>query len=172
MSGVSPAEPLVLVIMGVSGSGKTTVGKAVAERLGWVFKEGDELHPPANIAKMSAGVPLTDADRAPWLAAVGRWIDGWIAEGQPGVISCSALKRAYRQTLSEGRPQVRVVYIQVPYAVVAERLAHRKGHFMPPGLLSSQFAALEEPKPDEGVLTVNGDQPLSDTVDALVSMLV
>ena len=121
---------------------------------------------------MSAGVPLTDADRAPWLAAVGRWIDGWIAEGQPGVISCSALKRAYRQTLSEGRPQVRVVYIQVPYAVVAERLAHRKGHFMPPGLLASQFAALEEPKPEEGVLTVNGDQPLSDTVDALVSMLV
>ena len=101
----------ILVVMGVSGSGKTTIGRQVASRLSWPFKEGDDLHPPANIAKMEAGTVLTDADRAPWLAAVARWIDGWRRAGVSGVITCSALKRSYRRGLARGRPEVRFVYL-------------------------------------------------------------
>lgn len=161
----------VLVIMGVAGSGKSTVGLALAERLGWPFKEGDELHPAANVAKMSAGRPLTDADRAPWLAAVGGWIDDWIAAGGTGVITCSALKRAYREGLTRGRPQARLVYIKVPRALLAGRLAHRKGHFFPPSLMDSQLADLEEPGADEGVLTDDGTLPTADQVSDIIAAL-
>jgi len=148
--------PGVLVVMGVSGSGKTTVGALLARRLGWTFKEGDELHPAANVAKMAAGHPLTDADRAPWLEAIGAWIDARLAEGDRAVISCSALKRAYRDRLAEGRPQLRFVYIDVDQATVAERLARRKGHFFPPSLLASQYADLQPPGADEPVIAVDG----------------
>ncbi|MGH6958704.1 MAG: gluconokinase, partial [Caulobacteraceae bacterium] len=137
--------PPVLVVMGVSGAGKTTLAKRLAARFGWTFQEGDALHPPANIAKMKAGHPLNDADRAPWLAAIGRWIDARAAAGEPAVVACSALKRAYRDTLARGRPQVRFVFIRLDEATIAERLAHRRGHFMPPSLLASQFDALEPP---------------------------
>ena len=164
-------KPLALVIMGVSGSGKSTIGKLLAERLGWAFKEGDDLHPPANIAKMKAGHPLDDADRAPWLAAIGRWIDGWRAAGEGGVITCSALKRAYRDALTHGRPQVRIIYIQLSEAVVAERLAHRTGHFMPPSLLASQFADLQPPAPDEGVVAVDGTLAPQAQVAAIMGRL-
>jgi carbohydrate kinase (thermoresistant glucokinase family) len=120
---------------------------------------------------MKAGHPLNDADRAPWLAAIGQWIDGWQAAGEGGVITCSALKQAYRDTLTEGRPQVRIVYIRLTHAVAAERVANRKGHFMPPSLLDSQFADLQQPAPDEGAVTVDGTLKPDDQVTAIVDAL-
>jgi len=157
--------------MGVSGAGKSTVGRALAARLGFVFQEGDDLHPPTNIAKMSAGVPLTDEDRAPWLAAVGAWIDCCIAAGGGGVIACSALKAAYRRVLTEGRSAVRVVYLEGSKAVIADRVTARKGHFMPASLIDSQFADLEPPTPDEDAIEVAIDQSTDDQVAAVVAAL-
>ena len=168
MSAPSNLGALVLVVMGVSGAGKTTVAKPLAAALGWPFKEGDDLHPPANIAKMSAGVALTDADRAPWLAAIGDWIDGQIHRGEPGVITCSALRRAYRDVLCKGRPAVRIVYLQGSREVIAARLAKRQGHFMPPSLLDSQLAALQPPGPDEAAIVVDINQ----TVEAQVAAVL
>jgi gluconokinase len=159
--------PTVLVVMGVSGVGKSTLAEALAAHFGWPFQEGDDLHPAANIAKMKAGHALNDADRAPWLAAIGRWIDGQAAKGEPGVITCSALKRAYRDTLDRGRPQVRIVYLHGDEALVAGRVAARKGHFMPPSLLASQFADLQPPTPDEPVITVEADQPRAAQIAAV-----
>jgi gluconokinase len=165
------SEPAVLVVMGVSGVGKTTLGRAVAERLGWMFEEGDELHPAANIAKMKAGIPLTDADRAPWLDAIGDWIDHQLGAGRSGVITCSALKRAYRDRLAKSRPQVSFVFIQLDQADVAARIAGRRGHFMPPSLLASQFADLQPPGPDEPMIVVDGAQPIRAQVEAVVARL-
>jgi carbohydrate kinase (thermoresistant glucokinase family) len=159
--------PTVLVLMGVSGSGKTTVGIQLAERMGWAFKEGDELHPPANIAKMHAGKPLSDADREPWLVAVAAWIDQWLNDNVCGVITCSALKRSYRRRLTAGRPPVVFVFLHAREAVLVERLAKRQGHFMPPSLLASQLATLEAPTPDEPVILVETDQPIAAQVDAV-----
>jgi carbohydrate kinase (thermoresistant glucokinase family) len=139
----------ILVVMGVSGSGKTTVAEKLAAALGVEFLEGDKLHPRANVEKMKAGTPLTDEDRRPWLEAIAAKIDQWRAEGKGGVITCSALKRAYRDILIGERPQVRVVYLKGSRALIHERMAARRGHFMPVGLLDSQFATLEEPGPDE-----------------------
>jgi carbohydrate kinase (thermoresistant glucokinase family) len=136
----------VAVLMGVSGPGKTTIGRQLATRLGWRFAEGDALHPPENLAKMRSGEPLTDADRAPWLAAVGRVIDDWRARREPGVITCSALKRAYRRQIIGDRPNVRLIYLEGPRALIAQQLAERRGHFMPASLLDSQFATLEPPR--------------------------
>ena len=164
--------PLVLVAMGVSGSGKTTVGKALAAQLGWPFKEGDELHPPANIAKMKSGLPLTDADRAPWLDAVAGWIDAWIEAETSGVITCSALKHAYRSRLVRGHPdEARFVYLKGDKALIAARVAARRGHFMPPSLLDSQFADLEEPCPDEHAIVDDISRPLQAQVEAIVGAL-
>ena len=160
------AGSAVLVVMGVAGSGKTTLGEAIAARLGWPFIDGDALHPAANVAKMSAGVPLTDADRAPWLDAVAAWIDG-LGEGKPGVITCSALKRRYRDRLTAGRPQVMFVYIDLDEAEVARRMSGRKGHFFPPTLLASQFADLEPPARDEPVIAVDGHEPIPAQVEAV-----
>ncbi len=157
----------VLVVMGVAGVGKSTLGEALAERLGWPFQEGDALHPAANIAKMKAGQPLTDADRLPWLDAIGAWIDGQLGAGCSGVVTCSALKRAYRDRLAKGRPGVTFVFIRLDQAAVAARMAARKGHFMPPSLLASQFAALEPPGPDEPVIVVDGAAPVSAQVEAV-----
>jgi len=167
---VSGAKP-VLIVMGVSGAGKSTIGRALAARLGWPFQEGDDLHPPANIAKMSASVPLTDEDRAPWLAAIGAWIDRRIADGGGGVITCSALKAAYRRTLAEGRPAVRLVYLEGSKALIAERVGARTNHFMPASLVDSQFAALEPPSPDERAITVSIDQPIADQIAGVVEAL-
>ena len=160
-------RPMVVVVMGVSGSGKTTVAKLLAETSGWQFQEGDTLHPPANVEKMSAGIPLTDADRLPWLDAIGAWIDGQLGAGCSGVVTCSALKRAYRDRLAKGRPGVTFVFIELDQARVAERMASRQGHFMPPSLLASQFAALEPPGPDEPVIVVDGAAPVSAQVEAV-----
>lgn len=134
-----------IVVMGVTGVGKTTVGRLLAARAGCRFVEGDELHPAANVAKMSAGQPLDDADRLPWLAAIARVIDSALVEGQMVVVACSALKRSYRQVLGGGDCRVIFVHLTGQPALVASRLAGRKGHFMPPQLLASQFAALEPP---------------------------
>jgi len=165
------ADPVVLVAMGVSGAGKTTLGEMLARRLGWPFKEGDELHPPANVAKMKSGQPLDDADRAPWLAAIGAWIDRWLAAGQSGVISCSALKRAYRDALDRGRPSVRFVFIDLDEAAIAERLKHRQHAYWPAQLLHSQFEALEVPTPDEPVIVVDGHASLDAQADHVVAVL-
>jgi gluconokinase len=145
----------ILILMGVSGAGKTTVGTLVARRLGWPFLDGDDLQPTANIDKMRSGLPLTDADRAPWLAAVGAWIDARAAAGEPGVVACSALKRVYRDALRDGRPQVRFVYLRGSEHEIAGRLARRQGHFWPSALLASQFADLEPPGPDEDAIVID-----------------
>lgn len=163
--------PPILVIMGVSGSGKSTVARPLAAKLGWTFQEGDAFHPPANVAKMKAAIPLTDADRAPWLAAIAAWIDAQAAAGAPGIVTCSALKRAYRIGLTQGRPQVRIVYLQGSPALIAERLAKRQHHFMPPSLLASQFADLEPPGPDEHPLIIDIDQPVAAQVEDIVRLL-
>jgi carbohydrate kinase (thermoresistant glucokinase family) len=157
--------------MGVSGSGKSTLGRALATRLDWPFQEGDDLHPPANIAKMSAGIPLNDADRAPWLSAVGDWIDRCSASGGGGVITCSALKAAYRRTLTLGRPAARLVYLEGSKALIAERMVRRAGHFMPASLIDSQFADLEPPAPEEDPIVVAADLPIDEQVDAVIKAL-
>lgn len=141
-----------LVVMGVSGAGKSTIGRRLADELGWDFEEGDGLHPAVNVAKMAAGEPLTDEDRMPWLARVREWIDAEIADGRHGVITCSALKRAYRDLLR--RPEVLFVYLEVPRAELARRLESRRDHYMPASLLDSQLEALEPPAHDEAALTV------------------
>jgi carbohydrate kinase (thermoresistant glucokinase family) len=163
---------LVLVVMGVSGSGKTTVGVALARRLGWPFEEGDELHPAANIARMANGQPLTDADRAPWLDAVAAWIENRLDAGGAGVIACSALKRAYRDRLAAGREgQVRFVYLKGGFDLIALRLKGRRGHFMPPSLLASQFADLEAPAPEEAAVIVHISEPAGVQVDRIIQAL-
>lgn len=152
-------SPAILVLMGVSGAGKSTVGPLLAERLGWPYRDADGFHPPANIAKMSADTPLTDEDRRPWLAAIAAWIDERRAAGGHGIVSCSALKRAYREVLVGGRPDVLLVYLRGEEGLIARRQAARTGHFMPATLVRSQFETLEEPAPDERALTVRVDQP-------------
>jgi carbohydrate kinase (thermoresistant glucokinase family) len=154
-----------IVVMGVSGAGKSTVAGLLAGQLGWDLAEGDELHPPANVAKMAAGMPLTDADRAPWLARVASWIDDELAAGRHGVITCSALKRAYRELLA--RPAVLFVYLAVPRAELERRLTSRHGHFMPRGLLDSQLEALQPPAEDELALTVDGSSDPARVVELI-----
>lgn len=163
--------PPVLVIMGVSGSGKTTVAKELAARLGWPFEEGDTLHPEANVAKMHAGIPLTDADRQPWLEAVAAWVDGQRSRKQPGIITCSALKRSYRQIVVGDRPEARLVYLRGSRDLIAERLSGRSGHFMPPSLLQSQIDTLEEPGPDEDALTADIGAPPGEVADDIIRQL-
>jgi carbohydrate kinase (thermoresistant glucokinase family) len=148
-------RPMVVVVMGVSGSGKTTVASLLAEALGWHFQEGDKLHPPENVEKMSAGIPLTDADRLPWLRKIAETIDDWRSRGESGVITCSALKRSYRNIITGDRPDVRLVYLKGSPDLNRQRMAQRHGHFMPPALLDSQFSILEEPSPDENPIVVD-----------------
>jgi gluconokinase len=143
-----------VVVMGVSGSGKTTVAELIAGRLGWPFMEGDRLHPEANVEKMRRGVPLNDADRAPWLDRIGEELNRWAAEGRSGVMTSSALKRAYRDRIRAARPDVRFIYVKGSEALIQSRVATRHHEYMPASLLRSQFEALEEPAPDERVVTV------------------
>jgi ribose 5-phosphate isomerase A len=163
--------PPILVIMGVSGAGKSTVARELAARLGWAFEEGDALHPEANVAKMHAGIPLTDADRQPWLERVAAWIDDQRASKQPGIITCSALKRSYRRIIIGDRPEVRLVYLRGGHDLIAEHLAGREGHFMPPSLLQSQIDTLEEPGPDEDPLTVDVGPPAAQVADEIIRLL-
>ena len=140
---------MIVVVAGVAGSGKTTVGQLLARRLGWQFADGDAFHPAANIAKMRAGLPLTDADRQPWLAAITAWMDDIIASGQSAVLACSALKRTYRDELIGRRDQAVMVFLSITKAQDEARLHARTGHFFHEPLMASQFAALEPPGPDE-----------------------
>lgn len=153
------AAPRVLVIMGVSGCGKTTIGALLAERYGWEFEEGDDLHPQANVDKMRSGHALDDADRWPWLAKVAEWIQQRLDAGRNGVITCSALKRSYRDVLNAGGAGVVFVYLAGTPETIAARLAMRRGHFMPPDLLASQFDDLEEPAPDEPFIRIGIGAP-------------
>jgi len=163
-------EPVVLV-MGVSGSGKTTVGETLAERTGWPFVDADLLHPQSNIDKMEAGIPLTDADRFPWLELVADWIGRQHEAGLPGVVACSALRRAYRDVLRKADPSLRIVYLQASRDLLVQRLRERKGHFFPRILLDSQLATLEEPGPDENAISVSIGQSLTSTVDTILAGL-
>jgi gluconokinase len=141
--------PLSLVVMGVSGVGKTTVARALVARTGWTFQEGDELHPEANVAKMAAGHPLDDDDRWPWLRRIADWIGDREAAGEGAVVTCSALKRSYRELLGDGHPSVRFVYLEATKEVLDGRVAHRHHEYMPPALLASQLATLEPLEDDE-----------------------
>jgi len=167
----SESAPCALIVMGVSGSGKTTVGEKLAARIGWRYEDADHFHPASNVAKMSAGQPLTDEDRWPWLKAIAAEIDRACAAGGHVVIGCSALKRAYRDVLMHGRTDIRLVYLDGTQSLIADRLSHRKGHFMPPGLLISQFATLEPPTPDERPVTVSIDAEVDVIVDRIISQL-
>ena len=162
---------MILVIMGVSGSGKTTIAKGLVERLGWQYQEGDDLHPASNVEKMKSGLPLTDEDRLPWLRKIAEKIDEWRTKGLSGVVTCSALKRAYRDIIAGGRPDVLIVYPKGSKELIADRMAHRRGHFMPASLLDSQFRILEEPSPDENSLTVSIDQTPEQIDDEIVRHL-
>jgi gluconokinase len=147
-----------IVVMGVSGAGKSTVGKLIATRLDCPFRDADSFHPPANIAKMASGIPLTDEDRQPWLRAIADWIAEHRAAAATCVVTCSALKRAYRDLVTDHqRADVRLVYLKGDIALIEARLKARTGHFMPPALLRSQFEALEEPRADERAITVSID---------------
>ncbi len=161
----NPPPASFVVVMGVSGSGKTTVGRLLADRLGWDFYDADDFHPPANIAKMAAGVPLDDPDRLPWLAALHELIARSVAHQQPGVLACSALKDRYRQALQAGDGRVRLVYLKGDYALIEARMQARAGHYMKPEMLKSQFAALEEP-PDALVVSV------ADSPEAIVETIL
>jgi gluconokinase/6-phosphogluconolactonase len=163
--------PCALVVMGVSGSGKSTIGEALGRRLGWRYEDGDSFHPAANVAKMSAGQPLTDEDRWPWLEAIAAEIERCRQEGQHIIIACSALKKAYRDILVHGRDDIRMVYLNGSHDLVADRLGHRKGHFMPPGLLDSQFATLEAPLADERPITVSIDASVEEIVEHILQQL-
>jgi len=163
--------PCALIVMGVSGSGKSTIAASLAERLNWVYEDGDRFHPASNVAKMSAGQPLTDEDRWPWLQAIADEIDRVCESGGHVVIACSALKRAYRDVLVHGRDDVRIVYLKGTQSLIADRLARRKGHFMPPGLLDSQFQTLEPPAADENPITVSIDALVETIVEDIVRQL-
>ena len=162
---------MIVIIAGASGSGKTTVGAMLAGRLGWPFADADDFHQAANIENMQAGIPLTDADRWPWLRAIGAWMDEHIARGESAVVGCSALRRSYRDLLLGGRPEARMVFLATDSQVLTRRLAARVGHFFPQQLLASQLAALEPPGPDEHVIrVVPADTPAA-TVDAIIAVL-
>lgn len=151
-----------IVVMGVSGCGKSTVGCQLAKRLGIEYKDGDELHPKENIDKMRSGTPLTDADREPWLGLVGQWL----SERDDGVIACSALKRSYRDIIRKQAPDTFFVHLHGTYEVYLERVQGREGHFMPTSLLDSQFDTLEPLADDEPSVLIDIDQPVEDIVEA------
>lgn len=163
--------PRVLVLMGVSGCGKTTVAALLAGNFGWDFEEGDALHPQSNVEKMHAGHPLTDEDRWPWLEKVAGWIEAQLEAGKDGVVTCSALKRSYRDILNRRGSGVFFVYLAGSQEVIKARLAARHGHFMPSSLLESQFADLEEPAADEPALRVDIGPPPQQIVRKIIDEL-
>ena len=165
----APAQ--VLVLMGVSGCGKSTTGAVLSERLGWTFRDADSFHPASNVAKMSSGQPLTDEDRGPWLAAIAAWIDERCAAGEAAIVSCSALKRRYRDIIVGPRTGVQLVHLAGTREVIGARLSARQGHFMPASLLTSQFEALEPPGAEERAIVVDVAQPPEAVVAEIVMRL-
>jgi carbohydrate kinase (thermoresistant glucokinase family) len=164
-------RPTVLVLMGVSGSGKSTVARELQRLLGWPFQEGDDLHPPENVAKMRSGQALDDADRLPWLQTIARWIDARLAAREPGIITCSNLKRAYREITIGDRRDVTLVYLKAGERLVHQRVLRRTHRYMPPSLLRSQFDTLEEPDEDEHAIVVTVQGGIAETVLALLRKL-
>jgi gluconokinase len=162
---------MIVILAGVSGTGKSVVGTVLAARLGWVFEDTDLLHSAADIAKMRSGVPLTDADRWPWLRTVAAWIDQRIAAGESAVVACSVLKRSYRDFLREDRPAVEIVLLRMDEATLMARLTARRGHFFPARLLQSQLADLELPAPDERVLVVSPSGTAAATAQEIIIRL-
>ena len=162
---------MILIVAGVAGCGKTTVGALIAGRLRWRFADADTFHPEANVAKMHAGIPLTDADREPWLQAITDWMDARIAADQSAVVTCSALKRTYRDRLLDGRPEATMVFLQVSKDVLEKRLTSRPGHFFPENLLDSQLATLEPPQPGERVQSVLAEGDPAQTAAKIIAML-
>jgi gluconokinase len=162
---------VIVIIAGPSGSGKTTVGTQLAARLGWTYADADTFHSAAAIAKMRRGEPLTDADRWPWLHAIGAWMDERIAADEPAVVTCSALRREYRDALLTGRPEARLVYLSEDRDTLARHLAGRRGHFFPQDLLDSQLAAQQVPQGEPQVLVVTPGGSPADTVSAIVARL-
>ncbi|HLQ55655.1 MAG TPA: gluconokinase [Streptosporangiaceae bacterium] len=162
---------MIVILAGVSGSGKTTVGSLLAERLGWPFADGDSFHSAASVAKMRTGQPLTDEDRRPWLDAIAAWMDVRIAAGQSAVVACSALKRAYRAVLLDGRPAARMVFLQVSRGQAADRLTSRHGHFFSPKLIDSQFAALEMPQDSERIVVLSVRGSAADVAAEIIKRL-
>jgi gluconokinase len=171
LPGRAVRQPSVVIVMGVSGSGKSTIGSLLAGRLQWEFEDGDWFHPTANVEKMHKGIPLTDEDRWPWLHAIQAWIDKTRGEGGHGVIACSVLKRRYRDVLIGDRADVSLVYLRGSEELIARRIATRHEHFMPPSLLHSQFVALEEPGPDESPITISIEPRPSQIVAQILSVL-
>ena len=161
----------MVIVMGVSGCGKSTVGALLAQHLGWTFEDADWFHPASNVDKMHKGVPLTDEDRWPWLDAVAAWIDKARGSGGHGVIACSALKRRYRDVLIGERADVRLIYLKGGEELIARRLSTRHEHFMPRSLLHSQFEALEEPGPDENPITASIEPQPREIVARILSAL-
>jgi gluconokinase len=164
---------MIIILMGVSGAGKTVVGQALAARLGWTFEDADAWHPAANVEKMRSGVPLNDDDRKPWLEALNRAIREWVASGRNTVLACSALKARYRETLRSGvenSATVQFVFLKATYEQIDQRLRERRGHYMPESLLRSQFEALEQPPPDEALI-VDAGPAIGEIVDEIVTRL-
>ena len=164
-------RPAAIIVMGVSGSGKSTIGALLAEALGWPFADADGFHPAANVAKMAAGQPLTDADRWPWLDAIAAHIGAARGTGQPVVVACSALRRAYRERLRAGLSDLIFLHLAGAPAVIAERQAARQGHFMPPSLMASQFATLEDPAAEADAVTVSVSASLHEVVATALEQL-
>jgi carbohydrate kinase (thermoresistant glucokinase family) len=167
----SPAAPAIVIVMGVSGCGKSTIGALLASRLRWEFEDADWFHTASNVDKMHSGIPLTDEDRWPWLKAVASWIDKTRRSGGHGVVACSALKRSYRDILIGDRTDVRLVYLKGDETLIARRIATRHEHFMPRSLLHSQFDALEEPRPDENPIIVSIEPQPREIVSRILSAM-
>ena len=157
-----------VIVMGVSGSGKTSVGKLLAEQLGWEFYDADDFHPPENVAKMANGMPLSDSDRAPWLAVLNKLISASLKANRPGVLACSALKEWYRQQLMDGNDGVQIVYLKGSYDLIWSRMEKRTNHYMKPHMLKSQFDTLEEPN---DALTTDISMPVDEIVQAILKQL-
>jgi gluconokinase len=171
MSEDDTGAPTTIVVMGVSGSGKSTVAAGLVDRLGWEFAEGDDFHPPANVAKMRNGVPLDDDDRWPWLRTLAAWIGEHEQAGKSAVVTCSALKRSYRDLLRDGHPSVWFAHVTADAEQIRDRVQRRTGHYMPPSLLDSQLATLEPLQDDEPGASVSGAGEPDEVVDALLATL-
>jgi gluconokinase len=171
MDAPPPQETLTVVVMGVSGCGKTTVAQELAARLGWEYAEGDDFHPATNVEKMRAGIPLTDEDRAPWLHDLAEWIGEHERAGRSVVVTCSALKRSYRDLLRDGHPSVWFAHVSADAELLRKRLEQRKNHYMPASLLDSQLATLEPLQPDEAGATVTSAGSPNAVVDEVLAAL-
>ncbi len=163
---------MIVIVMGVSGSGKSYFAARLAEATGWAFAEGDDYHSPANKAKMHAGIALTDEDRAPWLDTLHGVLLNWHRTGQSGILTCSALKAAYRQHLTGDLPETRYIWLDPPREVIAQRMTERPGHFMPPELLASQLATLERPEHDPSVLRLDGSEPIPEAIQTIIQWIL